>query len=153
MLWIAYLALAVALSWRLLQGRWRGRAPAPSSVPRAGGLTLSLGLALLAVALFADAQGESGHSAAELGSLILAVLVVGALALAGGLALWTGRLAMVLRGIGFAAVVAALAIPSTLTVLLLLVSPLVVVLVEVRPAADGRRSAERTPAGDRPTAS
>jgi len=69
-------------------------------------------------------------------------LVAGASALVLGVGVWDGGFARALRGAGWFAVVVVLCIPSTLTLLLLPVAPMVVLFDYVQPGAMSRERHE-----------
>ena len=94
---------------------------------RAGATAVSALVALLGIWVVQH-DGEGGPwSTPFLG----ASLSLGGCVFLVGLALWRGRVGLALRGAGWLAMVFALAVPSTATLLLVLVGPMIFLLSEI----------------------
>jgi hypothetical protein len=123
MAFLAYLTLSVALL--SLLGRetrgWLGKTDAPKELAvRMGALVAGVAGALAALVLL---QGESG-----LELVLLSALAVGCGLFTLGVSLWRGRLALALRALGWVVAVAALVVPSILTLALPAAALLIVTL-------------------------
>jgi hypothetical protein len=123
MVFLAYLTLSVALL--SLLGRetrtWlRKTEPQRELGVRMGALAVGVAGVLAALVLL---EGESGRELR-----LLAFLAVGSGAFVLGVLLWRGRVALMLRALGWALAVAALAVPSILTLALPPVALLIVTL-------------------------
>jgi hypothetical protein len=120
-LWAAYLAfLAIAAALKNKRAGAAGRIAA---------LTVGLLAAATGIGLAADARAE-GHEVDDL--YLTMVLAAGGVLLAAGSAVWHGTPAHLLRVAGFAATVAAMAVPSTLTLALPIAALAVPALAAVR---------------------
>jgi hypothetical protein len=90
----------------------------------------------------------SSEEPAELPSLvILLVFATGALLMLGGLALWAGQAALLLRFLGWSLMVLTAAIPSVLSLSLPLLAALALTLVGVSSSGTGSRSTVRARPG------
>jgi hypothetical protein len=140
---VAYAVLAGVVVWSLARrgGPWilGLREPARQRVRLAAAVLDSvaavLGIAVLGLQLADDGQSHL------LGWTIAAALTIGSVLYATGLLTWRGGPALALRVLGWLLMVAALAIPSTLTLALPVVAPLALTLAHVP---------ERQPAGEEP---
>jgi hypothetical protein len=121
-LFAAYLALVICvIAWvrDADLGRWPERAEHSTLLfARACGFAVSLNLATVGVLL------GRGDDLALIGRIASVTLLVGGVVLLAGIVAWNGAIARALRGGGWLLVVAVLAVPSTLTLLLLVISPL-----------------------------
>jgi hypothetical protein len=138
MVFLAYLTLAVALL--SLLGRetrgWLRKAEPPRELAvRMGALVAGVVAALAALVLV---EGETG-----LELVLLALLATGGSVYALGAVLWRGRPAHVLRAVGWALSVTALAVPSMLTLALPAAALLIVTL---GPAPEHRAPSTAQPA-------
>jgi hypothetical protein len=138
MVFLAYLTLSVALLsllGRETRGWLRSAEPHRELVVRMGALAAGVVATLAAVVLL---EGESGLELALLFSLGLggALYVLGVI-------LWRGAAALVLRALGWALAVAALAVPSMLTLALPAAALLIVTL---GPAPEHRAPSTAQPA-------
>ena len=119
MILLGYVFLFGALAWVFTRGR-RWQIPTRlETALRALAALLDAGFLALGIGLLAR------HSATPAGVVILAVLTCGALVYLWGIGVWRGRTARVFRVVGWGAMAAALAVPSTLSLAL----PLLVLLV------------------------
>jgi hypothetical protein len=129
----AYLALAVALGAWALEAKvrsWPARESSSTVVlARVGALTVSALTAAVGALLLTNPTENDVHEAR---TIVGVCLVVGSGLLLLGVVLWKGHLAQRLRVVGWLLVVVGLAVPSTLSLLLPLVAPLVVVLGDAR---------------------
>jgi hypothetical protein len=131
---VAYAVLAGVLVWSL--GRRRGpwilelREPARQRV-RLAAAVLDTGAAALGIAVGGLQLADDGQPHL-LGWTIAVALTLGSILYATGLLTWRGGQALGLRTLGWLLMVAALAIPSTLTLALPLVAPLALTLAHVR---------------------
>jgi hypothetical protein len=142
---VAYAVLAGVVVWSL--GRRGGpwilelREPARQRVRLAAAaldtVAAALGIAVLGLQLADDGQPHL------LGWTIAVALVLGSAVYAAGLLAWRGGQALGLRTLGWLLMVAALTIPSTLTLALPLVAPLALTLANV----PDRHLAGEEPAG------
>ena len=104
--------------------RWPERAqPSTVLLARAGALVVSLNVAVVGVLLLG-----SQEEGALVGRVVGIGLVVGASVLLAGIAAWRGPIARPFRAGGWLLVAALLLVPSTLTLLLLVVAPLLFLL-------------------------
>ncbi len=104
--------------------RWPERAqPSTVLLARAGALVVSLNVAVVGVLLLG-----SQEEGALVGRVVGIGLVVGASLLLAGIAAWRGPIARPFRAGGWLLVAALLLVPSTLTLLLLVVAPLLFLL-------------------------
>lgn len=136
----SYLALFVALLvWTgdPEKRRWAQNADRRSvATVRIAGCVVCVLLMLAGLLLLADGTRS------EVGVAAGIALVAGASALILGIGLWKGGLARSLRVTGWLVVVAVLCIPSTLTLLLLPVAPMVVLLELARSSPRSRERNE-----------
>jgi hypothetical protein len=118
MILLVYVLLLGALAWVGTRGR-RWQIPPSLQTPlRALAVLLDAGFLALGLILLGR------HSATAVGVVILVALTLGALVYLCGIGVWRGRTAQVCRVAGWAAMAAALAVPSTLSLAL----PLLVLL-------------------------
>jgi hypothetical protein len=123
MVFLAYLTLSVALLsllGRETRGWLRSAGPQRELAVRMGALGAGVVATLAAVVLL---EGESGLELA-----LLASLGIGGGLYVVGVILWRGAAALVLRALGWALAVAALAVPSMLTLALPAAALLIVTL-------------------------
>jgi hypothetical protein len=114
-----YALLVGALGWVAARGRSRRLAPKSLDVSlRALAVVLAAGFLAVGMILLAR------NSPPSLGIVMLVALTLGALVYLCGIGVWRGRTAQICRVVGWAAITAALAVPSTLSLAL----PLLVVL-------------------------
>jgi hypothetical protein len=133
MLLLAYVALTVTTAWLLgpRRGPWmlRRSEPARQRVRLAAGVldaaVGAMGLAVLGLQLGAADQPQ------VVGTMIGALVSLGAVAYGAGLLVWRGGQAVRLRILGWALMVTALVIPSTLTLALPLVALLAATLARL----------------------
>jgi hypothetical protein len=142
MLLLAYLLFCGGVLWVLTRREhtWLGQRPEwQQQSVRAVAVALACVCVAAGVAGYADAR-EEGHTLDEdwLGLLIWLVLAAGGAVFAAGTILWRGVLAVRLRRAGWLTIVASLAVPSTLT-LLLPVALLPLVALEEIPRRRHRR--------------
>ena len=132
MILLAYGCLVVVLAAFLIRGGAFRLTRRSELLARLLGMIGATATALIAVLLIA------ANHATSLGLVALLMLLSGSILYLCGLALWHERAGFALRLIGWILAVAALAIPSTLTLLL----PVACVLaLTLRSAPDGRRLA------------
>jgi hypothetical protein len=123
MTFLAYLTLSVALLsllGRETRGWLRSAGPQRELAVRMGALAAAVA-AVLAVAILLE-------QASGLELVVLAMLGAGGLLFAAGVIVWRGSAALALRALGWGLAVAALAVPSMLTLALPPVALLVVTL-------------------------
>lgn len=127
MILVAYGCLVVALAWLLIRGdafRLPKRYDVLARLVGVIGGAAMAGIALLVIA--------TSHPT-RLGRIVVLVLLLGSILYVCGSALWDEHAGIVLRLIGWTFAVVALAIPTTLTLLL----PLVALLgLTLRPASE-----------------
>jgi hypothetical protein len=130
---VAYGCLIVALAALISGGTFRipGRHDLLARLVGIVGATATAAIALLVI---------STNHPTTLGRIDVLILLVGSLLYLVGLALWLERTGLILRFIGWMLAAGALAIPSTLTLLLPLVALLVLTL---RPALPDQTLAAR----------
>jgi hypothetical protein len=123
MTFLAYLTLSVALLsllGRETRGWLRSAGPQRELAVRMGALAAGVAAVLVALLLLEQASG--------LEFVVLALLGAGGSFFAAGVVVWRGSAALALRGIGWGLGVAALAVPSMLTLALPPVALLIVTL-------------------------
>lgn len=150
MLWIAYLALAVVLVGALVGVNGvvlRALPTATQQVIRGVTLLLGLLIAVAAIGFVVNLASEPEHAFSEdrfpyyaFGSLWL-----GGLNYAVGTAIWRGSAAHLMRAVGWVLIVIPLTYPTTLTLALPLVAPLVLTVARVPPTARGERDVRHGP--------
>jgi hypothetical protein len=125
MTFLAYLTLSVALLsllGRETRGWLRKTGPQRELAVRMGALAAGL-VAVLPALILLDEDSRFEF-------VLLASLAVGGGLFALGAIMWRGRFALMLRALGWALAIAALAVPSTLTLALPLAALLIVTLGE-----------------------
>ena len=126
MLFAAYLALVICIGAWVRDPdlrRWPDRTERSTLIfARACAVAVSLNLAIVGLLL-----GRS-EEPTLVGRLASIALIAGGIMLLVGLVAWRGAVARAFRGAGWLLVVAALAVPSTLALLLLVAAPLLFLL-------------------------
>jgi hypothetical protein len=148
MLWGAYLTLAVALFWAFSDGSGmvlHALGPLARQIVRVATFAVGAFIAFAAVVFLREVATDQAFSEDYVTYLFFAALGMGGLIYAAGTALWRGSLAQLMRAVGWTLIVLPMTFPSTLTLGLVLASPLVVTVCTRVPGEPMQRLGNLSP--------